>query len=119
MGEDKPGGSSPDDDRACTDRPGGEVDKEHSDVINYLINCQGWRYQKPRGGGYPRLYPADPALAPIRVPKTGNTRGRAFSNWVAEIRRKGGHWPPERKVTGHEPRLVQRQTRDPPARRRA
>jgi hypothetical protein len=97
MGTDGPGESHPDDDRAETDRPGGEVDKEHRDVINHLVDNQGWSYKKPRGGGYPRLIPADPAQTPVRVPKTGRTRGRAFANWVAEIRRKGGHWPPERK----------------------
>jgi hypothetical protein len=97
MSADRPGGSVPNDDREETDRPGGEVDKEHREVINHLVDNQGWRYKKPRGGGYPRLIPADPVHAPIRVPKTGRTRGRAFGNWLAEIRRKGGHWPPERK----------------------
>jgi hypothetical protein len=92
-----PKGPLPDENREKTDRPGDEVDKDHRGVITDLIDNQGWKYKKPSGGGYPRLYPADSAQAPIKVPKTGHTRGRAFSNWVAEIRRKGGHWPPERK----------------------
>jgi hypothetical protein len=97
MNADRPGGSLPDDDREETDRPGGEVGKDHREVINYLVDNQGWRYKKPRGGGYPRLLPADPAHSPIRVPKTGHRRGRAFGNWLAEIRRKDGHWRPEGK----------------------
>ncbi len=79
-----------------TDRPGPEVSKEHREVIMDLIDNQGWRYKKPEGRGYPRLYPADWTQPMIRVPKTGRSRGHAFGNWVAEIRRKGGHWPPGR-----------------------
>jgi hypothetical protein len=93
----RPGGDNPDEDREETDWPGQEVDKDHREVINYLIGNEGWRYELPRGGGYPKLIPADRSKSPIKVPKTGNTRGRAFSNWIADIRRKGGHWPPERK----------------------
>jgi hypothetical protein len=80
-----------------TDRPGREVSQEHREVITYLIDNEGWRYKLPSGGGYPKLLPADRTQAAIRVPKTGRTRGHAFSNWLAEIRRKGGHWPPEGK----------------------
>lgn len=76
-----------------SDRPGQEVSKEHREVIVDLIDNQGWAYKLPSGSGYPRLYPVDPAMTPIRVPKTGHSRGRAFANWVAEIRRKGGQWP--------------------------
>lgn len=80
-----------------TDRPGREVSQEHREVIVYLIDSQGWAYRLPAGGGYPRLFPADASQPPIRVPKTGHLRGNAFANWIAEIRRKGGHWPPDRK----------------------
>jgi hypothetical protein len=97
MSTDRAGRSIPGEDCEETDRPGGEVDKEHREVINHLVGNQGWRYKKPSGGGHPKLFPADPAHALIRVPKTGRRRGRAFGNWLAEIRRKGGHWPPERK----------------------
>jgi hypothetical protein len=97
MMTERPGGSLPGDDREETDRPGGEVDKAHREVINHLVDNQGWRYKKPRRGGYPRLFPADAANGPIRVPMTGHTRGHAFDNWLAEIRRKGGHWLPGRK----------------------
>jgi hypothetical protein len=97
MNTNRLGGVHPDGEREETDRPGDEVSKDHREVISNLIGNQGWRYKKPSGGGYPRLYPADPKQAPIQVPKTGHSKGRAFTNWVAEIRRKGGHWPPERK----------------------
>jgi hypothetical protein len=79
-----------------TDRPGREIDKEYRDVLEHLIDSQGWGYQLPTGGGYPKALPADRTKAPIRVPKTGHTRGRRFQNWIAEIRRAGGHWPPGR-----------------------
>ncbi len=80
-----------------TDRPRREVDKEYREVITHLIDNEGWNYQIPSGGGYPRLLPADPAQRPILVPKTGHTKGRRFANWVAEVRRSGGHWPPDEK----------------------
>jgi hypothetical protein len=80
-----------------TDRPGQEIQREYRAVITYLIDSQGWSYQKPRGGGYPRLLPADPAQDPVKVPKTPHMKGHRFDNWLTEIRRKGGHWPPERQ----------------------
>jgi hypothetical protein len=80
-----------------TDRPGQEVSNGHAEVIRHLIDNEGWTYKKPTGSGYPRLYPADLDQAPIRVPKTGHTRGCAFRNWVAAIRRAGGHWPVDKK----------------------
>lgn len=97
MDGDRPGGDIPDEDRYETDRPGQEIDKEHREVVNYLINNEAWRYKRPKGGGYPKLFPPGRGQTSIKVPKTGHTRGRAFSNWISEIRRKGGHWPPERK----------------------
>jgi hypothetical protein len=80
-----------------TDRPGPEVSKEHREVIVDLIDNQGWAYRLPPGRGYPMLYPADTTKSRIRVPKTGHSKGHAFGNWLAEVRRKGGQWPPERK----------------------
>jgi hypothetical protein len=80
-----------------TDRPGREVSKEHREVIAYLIDNQGWAYRKPLGGGCPQLYPADTLLRAIRVPRAGSTRGRALDSWIAQVRRCGGHWPPDRK----------------------
>jgi hypothetical protein len=79
-----------------TDRPGREIPKAYREVVTYLIDSGGWGYKKPRGGGYPKLLPADSAQAPIQVPKTPSSQ-RRYNNWLAEIRRKGGHWPPERK----------------------
>jgi hypothetical protein len=79
-----------------TDRPGREVPKEYREVITYLIESEGWAYKRPRGGGYPKLVPANRSQSPIKVPKTPSSQ-RTLSNWLADIRRKGGHWPPERK----------------------
>jgi hypothetical protein len=80
-----------------TDRPGPEVSKEHREVIVDLIDNQGWTYKLPRGRGYPTLNPADTTKNPIKVAKTGHSKGHAFDNWLADIRRKGGHWPPGRQ----------------------
>jgi hypothetical protein len=81
-----------------TDRPGQEVSNgDQRKVIRHLIDNEGWAYKKPVGRGYPRLYPPDSDKW-IRVPKTGHTKGHAFENWVAEVRRNGGHWPPGRKA---------------------
>jgi hypothetical protein len=79
-----------------TDRPGGEIPKDYRKVVKYLVNSQGWGYKKPARSGYPKLIPADSTQVPIKIPKTPSSQ-RAYSNWLAEIRRKGGHWPPERK----------------------
>jgi hypothetical protein len=78
-----------------TERPGREVPKDYREVIAYLIDEEGWTYRTPRGGGYPQLLPADAAQPPIKVPKTPSSQ-RTLTNWLADIRRKGGHWPPER-----------------------
>jgi hypothetical protein len=77
------------------DRPGQEIPKDYRKVVVHLIDNEGWTYRRPVGGGYPRLIPADPAHRPIRLPKTPSSQ-RTFDNFVAEVRRKGGHWPPGR-----------------------
>ncbi len=79
-----------------TDRPGKEIPKDYREVIEHLIDNEGWTYRKARGGGYPQLSPADPSRGTIRVPKTPQTRGNRFPNWISQIRRAGGHWPPGR-----------------------
>lgn len=79
-----------------TDKPGREIPKDYRAVVTYLIDSEGWSYKKPSGDGYPKLLPADPAQTPIKVPKIPSSQ-RTYINWLAEIRRKGGHWPPERK----------------------
>jgi hypothetical protein len=97
MGTNRQGDEMPGGNREETDRPGREVGSEHRQVIEDLIDNQGWTYKRAAGRGHPRLYPADRSQSAIKVPKTGHTRGRAFDNWIAQVRRKGGHWPPERK----------------------
>jgi hypothetical protein len=79
-----------------TDRPGQEVSKEHRQVITHLIDNEGWAYKRPEGKGYPGLY--TPSGIRIKVPKTGHSKGHAFENWLAAIRRNGGHWPSARQT---------------------
>ena len=53
----------------------------------------------PAGKGHPVLYPPDRSKPPLRVPTTPSRNPRAWQNWLAEVRRRGGHWPPDvRKV---------------------
>lgn len=78
------------------DRPDREIPKDYRDVVKYLIDNEGWSYTRAQGAGYPKLWPADAAHPPVKVPKTPSSQ-RTYINWLAEIRRKGGHWPPERK----------------------
>lgn len=78
------------------DRPGSEIRKEYRDVVEYLIDVHGWRYDAT-GSGYPQLKPPDKTKRQIPVPKTPSRDPRAFHNWVAQIRRAGGVWPPTRR----------------------
>lgn len=78
------------------DRPGSELPKDYRKVARELVDNQGWRYDAKRGGrGYPVLYPTSGAR-PVRCPKTPSSQTR-YRNWVAEINRKGGQWPPEKR----------------------
>jgi hypothetical protein len=81
-----------------TDRPGRELAQNtlYRPVVDYLIDSQGWSYKLAKHGGCPLLLPADQSQGVIRVPKTGHARGYRYANWVAAIRRAGGHWPPAR-----------------------
>jgi hypothetical protein len=79
------------------DFPGKEIkDRNWRDVCVELVRNQGWRYDAS-GSGYPRLYPPDPTQSPLSVPKTPGKDPRGFKNWVADVRRRGGIWPPERR----------------------
>lgn len=75
--------------------PGREIPKEYREVVTELVRNQGWRYRKPSGGGYPQLLAPDRSVNRIRVPMTPSDRAHGFKNWIAEIRRAGGKWPPE------------------------
>lgn len=78
-----------------TDRPGKEIPKEYREIVAELIDNQRWTYDAS-GRGYPKLFPADPTQRQISVPKTPSDR-RGYRNFVAQIRRAGGTWPPEGK----------------------
>ena len=75
------------------DRPGKELRKEYREIALELVTNQGWGYSRSHGR-YPMLYPADKSQSPITVALTPNRRARSFENWVAQVRRAGGIWPP-------------------------
>jgi hypothetical protein len=77
----------------ATDRPGREIPQDYREIVEHLITVQGWRYDK-RGKGHPVLYPADRSQPQLRVPTTPTRDARAIKNFVADIRRRGGVWPP-------------------------
>lgn len=79
-----------------TDRPGREIPKEYREVITELVSNQGWRYRYRKGGRHPMLYPADRSKSPMTVPTTPSEQ-RSFANFLAEVRRAGGIWPPQRR----------------------
>jgi hypothetical protein len=74
-----------------SDRPGREMPKEYRKVAAELVDNQGWSYHAC--GIHPRLYPADPTQPMVTVPTTPGDR-RSLANFIAEVRRRGGSWPP-------------------------
>lgn len=76
--------------------PGREIPKEYREVAIELVRNQGWRYSSSKSRStYPRLFPQDRTQSPVKIAKTPSDRGHGFKNWIAEIHRKGGIWPPE------------------------
>ena len=73
------------------ERPGREISKEYREIAQHLVDAQGWRYRT--GKRHPKLYPAEPTQSPIPVPTTPSDR-RSLKNFVSQVRRAGGIWPP-------------------------
>ena len=71
-----------------SDRAGREVPREYRDLVNDLVDNQGWRYDNQRRG-HPMVFPADKSAKAIPVPGTPGDN-RSFKNWVAQVRRAGG-----------------------------
>jgi hypothetical protein len=72
--------------------PGREIPKEYREVVAELVRNQGWRYDNSRSG-HPIVLPADTSFRSFAVPTTPGD-SRSFKNWVGQVRRSGGHWPP-------------------------
>lgn len=75
-----------------SERPGREIPKEYRAVALHLVTAQGWRYRV--GKGHPQLLPVDRSQAPLAVPTTPSASPRALLNFLGEVRRRGGIWPP-------------------------
>lgn len=73
-------------------RAGREVPKDYREIVNYQIDRHGWRYDAT-GKKHPVVYPADTGKPPLRVPTTPSDR-RGLRNFIGEVRRRGGTWPP-------------------------
>lgn len=79
-----------------TEQPGNEIPKEYRDIVAHQIETHLWRYRT--GKGHPKLYPANRDQRPIPVPTTPKGgRSHALANFIGQIRRAGGTWPPEEK----------------------
>jgi hypothetical protein len=78
-----------------SDRPGSELPKEYREVALDLTDNQGWRYTKGKKHGM--LYPPDKTQDPVTVSTTPSTNPRALKNFIAQVRRSGGVWPPAKK----------------------
>jgi hypothetical protein len=76
-----------------SERPGRELPKEFRAVAVELVRNQGWRYRHSPGR-HGMLYPADPAAPTLGMPTTPS-EVRGFRNFVSEVRRRGGAWPPK------------------------
>ncbi len=75
------------------DTPGREIPKEYRKVAAHLVSVQGWRYDCTRKG-HPMLFPPNQSWQGIPVPTTPSSSPRAWKNWLSQIRRAGGVWPP-------------------------
>jgi hypothetical protein len=74
--------------------PGREIPPDYREVATELVRNQGWRYVL--GGRHPVLFPPDRTKRSVTIAGSpGDKRG--FRNFVAEVRRQGGVWPPVRK----------------------
>ncbi len=76
--------------------PGREIPKDYRKVVHHLIEVEGWR-NAATGRKHPVVIPPNPAKPAVRIPTTPTRSPRAFQNWLAEIRRAGGRWPPDRQ----------------------
>ena len=79
--------------------PGSEIPKEFREIARYLVRVLRWRYDNS-GKGHPVLLPVDPTKPQLRVPTTPTSDPRALKNFIADVRKRGGIWPPPRKQKG-------------------
>jgi hypothetical protein len=71
--------------------PGRELPKEYREIAVELVRNQGWRY---RYGKSPHAAPGRQDQVPLIVPTTPSEH-RSFKNFVTDVRRRGGIWPPK------------------------
>lgn len=74
-------------------QPGRELPKEFRAIVQELVANQQWRYRW-EGGRHPMLFPADRTKSPLAVPTTPGDQ-RAIRNFITDVRKRGGVWPPK------------------------
>ena len=55
--------------------------------VRKRAGAQGWRVEKR--GEYWWIWPEDPSLPPCAIGGTGHSKGRALSNFLACLKRRG------------------------------
>jgi hypothetical protein len=75
-----------------SERPGRELPKDYRRVVEELVTNQEWRYSTAKR--HPTLYPPDRSQRPLTLSSTPSDR-RAFQNFIARVRQRGGRWPPD------------------------
>ncbi len=79
------------------DQPGREIPKEYRDIAKHLVNVQGWTYRTTKK--HPVLVPRDKTKPQLRVSTTPTSDPRALKNFIADVRRRGGIWPPREETS--------------------
>lgn len=86
------------------ERPGmGSCPKEYRDIINLLIDEQGWRFSAGQAGKKHKFYPPDRRHRFVSVPNTPSSYG-SYLGFVATLRRRGA----EIDENGNSTRVVER-----------
>jgi hypothetical protein len=78
-------------------QPGRELKKEYREIAEHLVSVQGWTYRTTKR--HPVLVPRDKTKPQLRVATTPTSSPRALKNFIADVRRRGGVWPPPREET--------------------
>lgn len=80
----------------------GSCPKEYRDIINLLIDEQGWRFVEGKSGSKHKFYPPERRFRAVTVPNTPSSHG-SFLSFVNVLRRRGA----EIDENGNSTRVVE------------